>query len=78
MHLIGNMIYLWGFGLIVEGKVGWWRFLMIYLAIGAIECAIEQTLMLGADSKSYSQGASAVVYGLVAIGMVWAPGTRSA
>ncbi len=73
MHLIANMIYLWGFGLIVEGKVGWWRFLLLYLGIGATQCAIEQALMLHADPTGHSLGASAIIYGLVAIGMVWAP-----
>ena len=36
MHLIGNMIFLWGFGIIVEGKIGWWRFLLVYLLIGVL------------------------------------------
>jgi membrane associated rhomboid family serine protease len=40
MHLAGNMIFLWGFGLVIEGKLGWWRFLIVYLGIGAIECAV--------------------------------------
>ena len=42
VHLIGNMIYLWGFGLIVEGKVGWFRFLLIYLGLGIAECALDR------------------------------------
>ena len=46
-HLIGNMVFLWGFGLVVEGKLGWWKFLLIYLAIGVAQCAVEQTVMLG-------------------------------
>ena len=46
-HLIGNMIFLWGFGLVVEGKLGWWRFLLVYLVIGVSQCAVEQTIMLG-------------------------------
>jgi membrane associated rhomboid family serine protease len=46
-HLIGNMVFLWGFGLVVEGKLGWWKFLLVYLAIGISECAVEQTIMLG-------------------------------
>lgn len=46
-HLIGNMIFLWGFGLVVEGKLGWWKFLLAYLAIGVAQCAVEQTIMLG-------------------------------
>lgn len=24
LHLLGNMIFLWAFGLVVEGKLGWW------------------------------------------------------
>ncbi len=35
MHLIGNMFFLWGFGLVVEGKLGWRRFLPLYLAMAA-------------------------------------------
>lgn len=46
-HLIGNMVFLWGFGLVVEGKLGWWKFLLVYLAIGMSQCAVEQTIMLG-------------------------------
>jgi membrane associated rhomboid family serine protease len=46
-HLIGNMIFLWGFGLVVEGKLGWWKFLVVYLVIGVAQCAVEQTMMLG-------------------------------
>ena len=33
MHLLGNMVFLWTFGLIVEGKLGWWQFLPLYLAL---------------------------------------------
>ncbi|QDT15383.1 rhomboid family intramembrane serine protease [Alienimonas californiensis] len=45
-HLIGNLIFLWGFGIIVEGKLGWWRFLLLYVAIGATACGIEQVALL--------------------------------
>jgi membrane associated rhomboid family serine protease len=72
MHLLGNMFCLWGFGLVVEGKIGWWRFLLVYLGIGVTQCAVEQTLMLFADEGG-SLGASAIIYGLMAMCMVWAP-----
>jgi membrane associated rhomboid family serine protease len=72
MHLLGNMVFLWSFGLIVEGKVGWWRFLLIYNAIGIVECGLEQTLTLGFEEGG-SLGASAMIYGLIAIAMIWAP-----
>jgi membrane associated rhomboid family serine protease len=71
-HLIGNMIFLWTFGIIVEGKIGWFRFLMLYLGLGIAQCASEQVAMLGA-SGGVSFGASAIIYGLLAICLIWAP-----
>lgn len=119
IHLLGNMVFLWGFGLVVEGKLGWLRFLAIYLAIGVAQCAIEQTIMLwsnplgdvpqllgiGEESirewkeegatdaeiqaaldklngalqnvdRSHipgSLGASSIIYGMLAMSLVWAP-----
>lgn len=55
MHLIGNMIFLWAFGLIVEGKLGWKRFIPLYLAIGISQCAVEQVIMLGSDREAMRQ-----------------------
>ncbi len=37
MHLVGNLLFLWLFGLIVEGKLGWFKFLACYLAIGMVQ-----------------------------------------
>ncbi|MDA0590813.1 MAG: rhomboid family intramembrane serine protease, partial [Planctomycetota bacterium] len=54
-HLIGNMIFLWGFGLVVEGKLGWWKYLLVYLGIGLTQCALEQTFMLGYDGEAANQ-----------------------
>ncbi len=70
-HLLGNMFGLWGLGLIVEGKVGWWRFLLIFLGIGIGQCAMEQVMTLGMDGGSL--GASSIVFGLLAICLIWAP-----
>ena len=72
MHLLGNMFCLWGFGLVVEGKIGSWRFLAIYFGIGIAQCAAEQTLMLFAEEGA-SLGASSIIYGLLAIALIWAP-----
>lgn len=47
-HLIGNMVFLWVFGLVVEGKVGLARFVAIFVGIGMAESALEQTIMLAA------------------------------
>ena len=71
LHLLGNMFFLWGFGLIVEGKIGWPAFLVVYLGLGVTECAIEQVCMLSADGASF--GASSIIFGLTAMSLVWAP-----
>lgn len=71
MHLLGNMFFLWGFGLVVEGKLGWWRFLLLYLAIGIIYSFVIQMAMLG--SHGGALGASGVLFGLMAIALIWAP-----
>ncbi|TWU00555.1 Rhomboid family protein [Botrimarina colliarenosi] len=71
-HLLGNMIFLWVFGLVVEGKLGPARFLAVYLAIATGESAVEQVLMLGV-SDGGSLGASSAIYGLMAMAAIWAP-----
>lgn len=71
-HLFGNMIFLWVFGLIVEGKLGPARFVPIYLLTAMGECALEQAVMLGM-SEGGSLGASSAIYGLMAIAAIWAP-----
>lgn len=72
LHLVFNMISLWVFGLIVEGKIGWWRMLVVYLGIGIVQNALIQMMMLWA-SEGASLGASSIIYGLMAISLLWAP-----
>ncbi|HEX7445995.1 MAG TPA: rhomboid family intramembrane serine protease [Pirellulales bacterium] len=72
MHLIGNMIFLWAFGLVIEGKLGWLRFTAVYLGLGVVQSAFEQACTLGFEPGG-SVGASAIIYGLLAMAMVWAP-----
>lgn len=73
-HLLGNMLFLWVFGLVVEGKLGWQKFLACYLSIGVGESMIEQVAMLGYSGEvPGSLGASAAIFGLMAMATVWAP-----
>lgn len=73
-HLIGNMFFLWVFGLVVEGKLGWWWFLPLYFGLAGLHGMIEQTLMLGYTGFSEgSGGASGVIFALMAMSLVWAP-----
>lgn len=79
MHLIGNMIFLWSFGMVVEGRVGWWRFLAIYLLIallqhGAVEIIFGQVSQNQLHSRlRYVLGASGAINGLMVIALLWAP-----
>ena len=71
-HMFNNMLFLFVFGLIVEGKIGWWKFLLAYNACAFGEAVIESLLMLGA-SEGGSLGASSAIFGLMIIAFLWAP-----
>lgn len=74
VHLVGNMVFLWAFGLVVEGKLGWRRYLMTYLAIGAISSAFTQIVMFSLfRSPQCALGASGIIYGLMGMAFIWAP-----
>ena len=74
MHLIGNMLFLWCFGLVVEGKLGWRRFLPLYLLIlicsGATTDLLTESL---SNEEGGCLGSSDVIFGLMLMSVVWAP-----
>ncbi len=71
-HLLGNMISLWAFGLVVEGKLGPWKTLFTYLGIGVVYGATVQILMLGGE-PGHCLGASAIIFAFMAMCLIWAP-----
>jgi membrane associated rhomboid family serine protease len=71
-HIIGNMLFLWVFGIIVEGKLGWWGFMLAFLGIGALESAGTQ-LLFHPQQPIHMVGASGAIFGLLAMSMIWAP-----
>ena len=73
MHLIGNMIFLWSFGLVVEGKIGAARFLAVYFLIAIVHMSMLQIPMYFLSPVGGAVGASAVIYGLLVIAVIWAP-----
>jgi membrane associated rhomboid family serine protease len=73
LHLAGNMLFLWTFGIVVEGKLGMRKFLAACLTLGTLHGACVQALMLGSSPVAHAAGASAIVYGLLAFCIVWAP-----
>ena len=73
IHVAGNMVFLWAFGIVVEGKLGPLKYLIAYLAIGTLHGAVTQVLFLKSGLDAHAAGASAVIYGLLAACMIWAP-----
>ncbi|MEM9828624.1 MAG: rhomboid family intramembrane serine protease [Planctomycetota bacterium] len=74
IHLVGNMIFLWVFGLIVEGKIGSPKFAILYLGICLLSGAMIQVPMFAFfDSSNFALGASGAIFGLMAIALIWAP-----
>lgn len=72
-HLVGNMVFLWAFGLVVEGKLGWLSFTAIYLGIGTLYGCILQMLSLAFGWVGIALGASAIIFGLLALCVAWVP-----
>ena len=73
LHLAGNLLFLWSFGIVVEGKLGASKFLTTYVTIGTMHGALVQSLLMKSGLDGHAAGASAVIYGLLAICMIWAP-----
>jgi membrane associated rhomboid family serine protease len=76
-HLISNMLFLWVFGPVVEGKLGALRMLVLYLGIGIGYGAAIQilALIIGVES-GFCLGASAIIFGLAAMSFIWAPESK--
>ena len=73
MHLIGNMFFLWAFGIVVEGKIGSALFLAVYFIITAIDGVAVQLPMFLISGEGGALGASGVIFGLMMIAVIWAP-----
>ena len=74
VHLVSNMIFLWTFGLVVEGKLGWKRYLLAYVTIAITSSCFTQFFMfVFTNSPSFALGASGVIFGLMGIALLWAP-----
>jgi membrane associated rhomboid family serine protease len=75
-----NLVFFWTFGLIVEGKLGWYVFVPLYAALGvayttlvdyaAVELAQFVTPHV---ERAATLGSSAAVYALAAMTLVWCP-----
>ncbi|TWU00869.1 rhomboid family intramembrane serine protease [Stieleria varia] len=73
MHLVGNMVFLWCFGIVVEGKIGALKFAGLYLCIALADGAIGQIPMYFISGEGCALGASGVIFALMAVALIWAP-----
>jgi membrane associated rhomboid family serine protease len=74
-HILFNMLFLWVFGPVVEGKLGMFKMLALYLGICILFGAVVQILTLE-FAPSHALGASGVIFGLAAISFIWAPESK--
>jgi membrane associated rhomboid family serine protease len=74
LHLIGNMWFLWIFGNNVEDSSGRIRFLVFYLACGAIAAAAQS--LANPDSPIPMVGASGAISGIMGAYIVLYPRVR--
>jgi membrane associated rhomboid family serine protease len=74
VHLIGNLIYLWVFGGAVEDAMGHSRFLVFYLACGAVGSLTHAILY--PHSLTPSIGASGSIAGVLGAFLVLRPRAR--
>ena len=71
-HFLFNMFFLWIFGIVIEGKIGPYKMLAVYLGIGILYGAAMQIMMLQHE-PTVCLGASAIIFGLAAMSLIWAP-----
>lgn len=65
MHIIGNMLFLWIFGCAVEGRLGWWKYSILYVVAGVAGDLLHLGIFGAAHPEIPSIGASGAIFGIV-------------
>jgi membrane associated rhomboid family serine protease len=73
-HLISNMIFLWVFGNNIEDRLGHFKYLIFYLACGALAAACQW--FIGMNSAIPSLGASGAISGVLGAYIIRFPHAR--
>lgn len=74
LHLLGNMAYLWVFGISVERAVGHWRFALLFFVLGGLANLYAAWQL--ADNASIVIGASGGVSAIIGVYLGLFPGRR--
>ena len=64
MHIAGNMWFLWLFGSTVEGRLGAWRYLAVYLLAGMVGSLLHDIVVGFHDPDQPTLGASGAIMGI--------------
>lgn len=70
-HLVSNLVFLFIFGLIVEGKIGWWRFALVYNLLAVAASMLINLVTVWAIGSAL--GASCAITAMMGICFLWAP-----
>jgi membrane associated rhomboid family serine protease len=71
MHLLGNMLYLWIVGDNVEEVLGYFGYLVVYLACGLVGSLAQ--ILVNPDSITPTLGASGAIAGIMGAYVIWFP-----
>ena len=67
-HLWWNMIFLWAFGLVLERRIGWRQFILLYFLTGIISSLISVVIpIIFLQEFSYELGASGAISGIIGV-----------
>ncbi len=72
-HLISNMVFLWVFGNNIEDRLGHFKYIIFYLACGALAALCQW--FIGMDSAIPSLGASGAISGVLGAYLIRFPQT---
>ncbi|MEA5596629.1 rhomboid family intramembrane serine protease [Rivularia sp. UHCC 0363] len=72
-HLISNMVFLWVFGNNIEDRLGHFKYIVFYLACGALAALCQW--FIGMDSTIPSLGASGAIAGVLGAYLIRFPHT---
>lgn len=68
-HLLGNMWFLYLFGFAVEGRIGWWKYLLLYMGCSVAGDLLHLALLGAGMPNIPSVGASGAIMGVMGMGM---------
>lgn len=69
---IFELMTLWTFGMVVEGKVGWIKFLLMYLSFFSLE-VFGHSFIEPLEGLAWMNAGSATLFALIGVALVWAP-----